>query len=734
MFTVRIETIREQSTNGPTYMNGRQDYRNGLVSQLSIDLRKGLIQAQVSGVQTNQVRIILTAAGELHDSSCTCSAFSSYWGNCRHIVAVLLACVDTYGSENTHIVPANAVDIIQTEDSSAERKSRMKTREFMTRMNRQLLLHHPGNRQTLNLDVELHCMTHSATLPWLTLSIGQDSMHPIDNVEQFAEALVRQTRLEVDRQLIFDPAIQLFAAADQPLLDLLIDAYENDYKAVFGTSHTSSRERCFILNANRFASFLGFSGQLKHCSCQINRQKSRQPITISTDPLPLSLFLQLAVPPSATPFTLLVQSGQAIHQLTASRNVFLVDDCFYLPSREAILLLDPLLSVMQSPGSPILPMTRQEAASFIGQMVPLLEQVCSISLDPMVERLIVQQPLCCKLALDQSTQGIRGTVRYQYGEEELNPFSENEPEGKLIIRDPEGEAVFDACLTEHGFIRQTQAWRLPEGQPTFELMNEGLNSLREKAEVILGDSLLHIKVHPFPALHVRLMDIGQQQNLALALDWDTLQPDERTLYLQALKENRTWYQNLSGDFRLVDHNHKNHFLPLIQRLAAWGYPVENLAEKISLPRYRAIVLAGLLAADQIDDKIQRMIHQLNQTPSSYRLPGIIKVALRPYQRTGFQWLCTLYDWGLGGILADDMGLGKTLQAIALVARLHQRHHQAVLIIAPTSLIYNWQSEFEKFAPELPVLILDGNRAQRSQRLEIMDKQACIITSYALAAA
>ncbi len=87
--------------------------------------------------------------------------------------------------------------------------------------------------------------------------------------------------------------------------------------------------------------------------------------------------------------------------------------------------------------------------------------------------------------------------------------------------------------------------------------------------------------------------------------------------------------------------------------------------------------------------------------------------LRPYQEEGFKWLCTLGAVGFGGILADDMGLGKTIQTIALLqhARDEGSEHPAI-VVCPASLVYNWQAEFERFAPSVKVAIITGDKRQR----------------------
>jgi superfamily II DNA or RNA helicase len=104
----------------------------------------------------------------------------------------------------------------------------------------------------------------------------------------------------------------------------------------------------------------------------------------------------------------------------------------------------------------------------------------------------------------------------------------------------------------------------------------------------------------------------------------------------------------------------------------------------------------------------------------------LNVTLRSYQVEGFEWLLARAQAGRGGILADDMGLGKTLQAIALVSAL--RNGPSV-IICPKSLLGNWRSEFERFAPSIPLVVVSGSG--REKALESIDEKTVIITSYPL---
>jgi len=108
----------------------------------------------------------------------------------------------------------------------------------------------------------------------------------------------------------------------------------------------------------------------------------------------------------------------------------------------------------------------------------------------------------------------------------------------------------------------------------------------------------------------------------------------------------------------------------------------------------------------------------------------IKATLRPYQLSGFQWLQTLDELQWGGCLADDMGLGKTLQVITFLQYLKEKYKGSThLVVCPTSLIYNWESELKKFAPKLKYHIYYGSSREFTN--EHFENYDVIITSYGL---
>ncbi|RYY51989.1 MAG: DEAD/DEAH box helicase, partial [Chitinophagaceae bacterium] len=96
----------------------------------------------------------------------------------------------------------------------------------------------------------------------------------------------------------------------------------------------------------------------------------------------------------------------------------------------------------------------------------------------------------------------------------------------------------------------------------------------------------------------------------------------------------------------------------------------------------------------------------------YPLPATLNAELRHYQQKGFEWISLLAEIGAGACLADDMGLGKTLQTIAYLCRAIEQNPDAhILISCPMTLVFNWQNELRKFAPQLSAKIHNG--AQRN---------------------
>jgi SNF2 family DNA or RNA helicase len=135
--------------------------------------------------------------------------------------------------------------------------------------------------------------------------------------------------------------------------------------------------------------------------------------------------------------------------------------------------------------------------------------------------------------------------------------------------------------------------------------------------------------------------------------------------------------------------------------------------------------AGSFTADKSwRGQLKRLSDALAFQPE---IPNTLQAELRGYQEDGFYWLNRLAHWGVGACLADDMGLGKTVQALAQILTMAAKGPS--LVVAPTSVCLNWESEAQKFAPTLNVVIFGGG--QREKSLKELKPFDLVICSYGL---
>ena len=173
-------------------------------------------------------------------------------------------------------------------------------------------------------------------------------------------------------------------------------------------------------------------------------------------------------------------------------------------------------------------------------------------------------------------------------------------------------------------------------------------------------------------------------------------------------------------------------LPILQNLTHL-----LLQHERKIDRYDAQQLVDLEhtlgMAWQMPEKLKTFSEKLKAGyQSNLPTPQGFHGELRPYQQQGLAWLQFLAQTEHGGVLADDMGLGKTAQTLAHILMEKQAGHlteRPVLIVAPTSLMHNWQKETEKFTPDLSVLLLHG--ANRHDDFDKIKQHDIVLTTYPL---
>lgn len=153
-------------------------------------------------------------------------------------------------------------------------------------------------------------------------------------------------------------------------------------------------------------------------------------------------------------------------------------------------------------------------------------------------------------------------------------------------------------------------------------------------------------------------------------------------------------------------------------------------------RTTQICLLDMMLDSQVkistDERYQQMLSKLKDFDgiSQVEIPKGFKGKLRSYQKKGLDWLAFLNEFGFGGCLADDMGLGKTVQVLSLLQRESELQTDTPsLVVVPTSLVYNWQQEAERFTPGLKVLCYTGLKKFRN--MDDFHQYDIILTTYGI---
>lgn len=172
----------------------------------------------------------------------------------------------------------------------------------------------------------------------------------------------------------------------------------------------------------------------------------------------------------------------------------------------------------------------------------------------------------------------------------------------------------------------------------------------------------------------------------------------------------------------------------LQKFTDYFNAGEVTEESILTPKIKFATLSDLYEDALLDGEVKNELTSYKQKFQStdsieeVEVPKELNATLRHYQKDGLNWLNFLDDFNFGSCLADDMGLGKTIQILAFI--LSQRKkvpHNTNLVVVPASLIFNWKTEVDKFAPSIKVKTIYGN--ERSKTSDSFDQYEIVLTSY-----
>jgi len=172
----------------------------------------------------------------------------------------------------------------------------------------------------------------------------------------------------------------------------------------------------------------------------------------------------------------------------------------------------------------------------------------------------------------------------------------------------------------------------------------------------------------------------------------------------------------------------------IDKFTAWFTAGEIVEDTLRTPKTNFSSITELYDKDVLSAEVRLELSAYKKKIRNFRrienleVPPELNAELRDYQKEGLNWLNFLDEFGFGGCLADDMGLGKTIQVIAFILSQRKKGHQNTnLVVVPTTLIFNWQAEIAKFAPDLKVHTIYG--ADRIKDSSEFDNYEVVLTSY-----
>lgn len=316
-----------------------------------------------------------------------------------------------------------------------------------------------------------------------------------------------------------------------------------------------------------------------------------------------------------------------------------------------------------------------------------------------------------------------GAHRFEYGADKLFhtmlEWVEDEPKFTKYKRSQLWEANRVNALAELNLKNSAKNF--------FCLANQGLpvllDWLREHKEVILSahfeleTKLDFVYSTDKPTLNYSISD---------KIDWFDLNV-EITIGSQVIPFTAIVKEMKKGNNRITLENGEVFLFP--QEWFALGESLINQRSKnntYSIKKYQLDVLS-LIKSKQIKDHLVKLVDIKKE--KSHKL---FKGKLRPYQVQGLSWLMFIRNNRFGGILADDMGLGKTVQTLAFLQKVKYAKKKTdgpFLLIAPTSLLYNWLQEISLFTPDLSVTMHAGSK--RTKTSEELTKTDILLTSYGL---
>lgn len=690
------------------YQRGLDYYRNDRVQSLSYDMNHRVWTAMVHGTDSYFVEISLENAKL--NAYCDCPAFDTH-SSCKHIAAVLYAIKDR---EPT------------SKESGFSRFQYEKTNRFI-----QALRSIQGERSNnmfsgkIPMRVEYNLRwTYDKNLQ-IELKAGEKHCYVVKDLYRFIRDVLVGDEHYFTKKFTYHPDIHYFLKQDLEIMELLASIDDNEQVYMNGWNSFQSefrREKRFITIPPLIAKQLLEMLIDRPLTAEVNGNLYRD-VSLVKEELPF----QFKVTKNDEKTLLLSMDELQNGMYLQPYKVFFMDGVFYFLSREQIPIMEQFHLYARSGVE--LPVNRSQADIFLSEAVPKLEKIGDVNIAESIQQETIHYPLEAKLYLEIKDEHIAGKLEYHYGNQKVNPFNEDNDHDAIVIRDVEKEDEIMQLIEYANFhYNGKELYIDSDEEEWYTFLYEVLPILEKHVHLYLTSEIKNMLIDDIPEPTTNISLESSTNLLDIGFDIEGIDRSEVHDVLNAVIEKKRFYRLQSGQMLPLEGEEYASIQHLLSELNVKKSDLED--GTIQMPVYRSAQIDELVGMKKDYSPAFRKLLQALKSPEEleYAIPDNLQAELRTYQKTGYNWFKSLSDYHLGGILADEMGLGKTLQSIAYIAS--EPSGDPHLIVAPSSVVYNWKNEFEKFTPGLKVTILTGSPEERRERIEKSVDIDVWITSYA----
>ena len=572
-------------------------------------------------------------------------------------------------------------------------------------------------------------------MPEVTFRVGKNQKYIIKSLEQFVESVEKKQYFQYGKNLGFTHSRDQFAPESLPMLDFIME-----YMHLRGREN---RRSFYYAPATKTITLEEF--MLERFFLILEKQKSGQ-INLNH-----SIFIQ---GPNRLQYTLQKGNPEGTMEIEKTEEgaylripdfqiflgtseLFLVDGThiYHCTKEYARDLWMPLEQFSHADRE--LFISKKDLQNVCAYLMPLLSKYFHI-----VEKNISleeYEPPEAEFYFyldDDKEYGITCRLECQYGNEKYRIFQDTP---NTVYRDKvkENQVVHTLARYFQMARRKNSDFMLMGEEELYHLLSEGIGELNQLGQVYASESFRKNSIRQTPSV-----DLGvsiKSDLLDISIQSDQLPYEELDEILHSYKMKKRYHRLRNGQFMELEDTSLSVLSELADGLEMKGKDFQS--GRIQMPKHRALYIDAVLkdAGEQVhvhrDNLFKGLIRNIkNVEDSDYPVPQAQQDILRSYQRKGYRWLRTIRDYGFGGILADDMGLGKTLQVITLFEALKEEQNTKDIlgfVICPASLVYNWENEIHKFAPNLITQVIIGTAKERKKLIHEDTKADIWITSYDL---